>query len=269
MEVAFYSSEFFQGLQVKIRTHAYAQKSLEQLQLRVQQLADRPFDIPLTGGGWSHAYNCPDDGAYLQLIDRHHHKCPICSKVWSGSPWDDTAIANEHWNYSMRCKEAAIVYGITHDDRLLSWCKQILLFYAEHYHSYPFHDKKGGTGNTGGKVQCQTLSEASWIIPLAESCYIFRQLGVLTDEELMRLKDNLFLPVVEVIKENPAGKSNWQTYHNAAKIWIGAATEVQPLIEEAIQDPDNGFLFQMENSLGNDGFWYEGAWGYHFYTLTA
>ena len=38
---------------------------------------------------------------------------------------------------------------------------------------------------------------------------------------------------------------------------------------DVIHSPTDGFLFQMQASIDGDGFWYEGAWGYHFYALDA
>lgn len=47
---------------------------------------------------------------------------------------------------------------------------------------------------------------------------------------------------------------------------MGFALADQELIDAAI-DGRSGFRFQMEKSVTPDGFWYEGAWGYHFYAL--
>ena len=38
---------------------------------------------------------------------------------------------------------------------------------------------------------------------------------------------------------------------------------------KAVADPENGFVFQMNTSVTEDGMWYENSWGYHFYTLSA
>lgn len=269
MKHLLWTSEYFTYLSSKIESYDYAQRAFKALKKKVQNKIESPIEIPLSGGGWSHRYNCPEDGTRLECLDRNHHKCSTCGKIWSGSPWDDTAIANEHWNYSINCRDAAVLYGITKDKKWSDWAKKVILFYAEHYKDYPFHDKNWEETKSGGKVQCQTLSEASWIAPLAQGFHILRINGVLSQEEQSFIDHNLFKPAVDVIDGNPMGKSNWQTYHNAAKASIAAATDDRDLLEEVIVDKNNGFMFQMENSLGDDGFWYEGAWGYHFYTLDA
>jgi len=269
MNVKPWTVDFFKVIKDRTVSDSNAGKALQKLAESVEEYVSRPIDIPLIGGGWSHNYNCPDDGSYVNRIDRHHHQCPVCGKIWSGSPWDDTAIANEHWGYSRSCRDAAILFAINWETDLAVYAKKILMFYSQHYDTYLFHDKMGGQSISGGKVQCQTLSESTWIIPLAQAFHILKEHHILSQEEQDFIRDKLFLPVVEVIQGNPKGKSNWQSHHNAAKAAIAAAVTDQILFEEAIYDVNNGFMFQMENSLGDDGFWFEGSWGYHFYALEA
>jgi hypothetical protein len=40
-------------------------------------------------------------------------------------------------------------------------------------------------------------------------------------------------------------------------------------IERAIMEEGNGFVYQMQVSITDDGMWYENSWGYHFYTLSG
>ncbi|MCS7458673.1 heparinase II/III family protein [Paenibacillus doosanensis] len=264
-----WSKEFFSRVQDKCKRYPQAMNAYEHFRRQAEPALDKPIDIPLSGSGWSHDYNCPNDGDRLVLIDRHHHRCPTCSSVWSGSPWDEVAIANEHWNYGRICRNAALIYAMEGGERWGEWAKRVLLIYARQYDRYPLHDRYGGAGHTSGKVMCQTLSEASWLCLLAQGYHILERQGVFTAEESRMIADQLLLPALDVIANNPAGISNWQTYHNAAKALVAAALGDEEMMRQAVHDPENGFYFQMANSLGEDGFWYEGAWGYHFYTLEA
>jgi hypothetical protein len=69
-----------------------------------------------------------------------------------------------------------------------------------------------------------------------------------------------------VIRRNQAGKSNWQSWHNAALLGAGLLTGDAELVTLALDGP-GGFKFQMKESVTPDGAWYEGAWGYHFFAL--
>ncbi|CAG7616999.1 heparinase II/III family protein [Paenibacillus allorhizosphaerae] len=269
MHSSIYSPEFFKQIQEKCGKAEWARQALQKLRKQAEERWDRPFDIPLLGGGWSHDYNCPNEGDRLVLIDRHHHRCPSCGQVWSGSPWDEVAVSHEHGYYSSGTRLMALLFGITGEERAAEWAKRVLLFYAAHYNEFALHDRFGGASKVGGKVMCQTLSESSWLLPMAQAYCILKLHGVLSAEERQMIEQGLLLQVVPLLDGNPMGVSNWQSYHNAAKAWIAAATGRQDLLEQAVNDPDNGFLFQMESSLSDDGFWYEGAWGYHFYTLGA
>lgn len=264
-----WSQSWFEAIKEKCKRYPNAKAAYERFRSQQEQLVSRPVDIPLLEGGWSHDYNCPNDGDRLILIDRHHHRCPTCNQIWSGKPWDDVAVANEHWNYAKTCRNAAVVSGIDGNMQWAEWSRQVLLFYADHYEQFELHDRYGGASKTSGKVMCQTLSEASWLCLLAQGYHILKELGVLSPEECKLIADKLLYPAIDVINNNPQGISNWQTYHNAAKALTAAALNDSSLMEKVLHDPENGFYFQMENSLGEDGFWYEGAWGYHFYTLEA
>ncbi|MDR6551862.1 heparinase II/III family protein [Paenibacillus qinlingensis] len=269
MNEALFSPAFFKQIQEKCYEVSWAQQALDKLEQQAEKRWESLIDIPLLGGGWSHDYNCPGEGAKLVRIDRHHHRCPSCGNIWSGSPWDEVAIRNEHIDYSVGSWQMAVLYGLTGSERAAVWTKQVLLFYAEHYEQYVLHDRIGGTSKDAAKVMCQTLSESSWVLPLVQAYCILKQHGVVNLSEQQRIEQNWLLKIVPLLDGNQLGISNWQSYHNAARAWIAAATDRQDLLEKAVYDTKHGFLFQMENSLSDDGFWYEGAWGYHFYTLGA
>ncbi|MCR8634058.1 heparinase II/III domain-containing protein [Paenibacillus radicis (ex Xue et al. 2023)] len=270
MSTVIWTPAFFEHIRTKCMKYHWAADALQRFrEPNAEFVKNAPADIPLVGGGWSHNYSCPHDGARLVLQDRQHHQCPACETVWSGSPWDEVAIANEHWRNSIRCRDAAVLYGIEGDLVWADTARHILLYYALHYEQYPLHDKLGGADLSSGKVQCQTLSEASWLAPLAQAFAILKHNGGLTAEEQDEIESRLLRPALDVIGNNPKEKSNWQTYHNAAKALVAAALGDNDLMAEVVDDPENGFLFQMEHSLADDGFWYEGSWGYHFYTLEA
>ena len=75
--------------------------------------------------------------------------------------------------------------------------------------------------------------------------------------------------MAECIDVHKAGKSNWQTWHNAALLWAGAVLGDEAMVRAALDRPKNGFAFQMQASVSAEGMWYENSWGYHYYTLSA
>jgi hypothetical protein len=115
----------------------------------------------------------------------------------------------------------------------------------------------------------QTLSESSWMLSVADAYDLVRSSDILSTDDHEVIRDGLFLPLCENTAKNKRGKSNWQTYHNAAILAIGAVLGRPDLVDSALNDPENGFHYQMEVSVLPGGMWYENSWGYHFYPLEA
>ena len=65
------------------------------------------------------------------------------------------------------------------------------------------------------------------------------------------------------------GIHNIQNWKNSAVGLTGLLLGDDALIRAAIDDPDRGYRVQMAKGVQPDGAWFEGAWGYHFYTLSA
>ena len=93
--------------------------------------------------------------------------------------------------------------------------------------------------------------------------------NALTPEQDELVRSGLILPMLENIGKNRSGKSNWQTWHNAAMISGGAVLGDKAWVDRAINERGNGFMDQMKVSVTEDGMWYENSWAYHFYTLRA
>ena len=87
----------------------------------------------------------------------------------------------------------------------------------------------------------------------------------MTDVEQAMVEYNLFRSIATTIRRNDAGTSNFQAWHNAAVGGIGFLFEDADLIDFSIHDPDNGFLFQLQNSVMDDGMWYENSIGTIFF----
>jgi hypothetical protein len=92
----------------------------------------------------------------------------------------------------------------------------------------------------------------------------------LSEADRQTLADKLFLPAArDVILPHRMGVHNIQNWKNSAVGLTGFLLGDDALIRAAIDDPDRGYRTQMARGVQEDGVWYEGAWGYHFYTLSA
>jgi hypothetical protein len=228
---------------------------------------EHPVPIPDRGGGWYHWYACPKDGAGLKPVDLTHHKCPKCGAVYTGEPYDTVAIMGEHNKLAANARDFGLAYALTGRPEFAKRAKAILVGYADRYAGYEMHDVRGpSTRNSAGKVGPQTLDESVWLIPVAQA-YDF-VVDTMSQAEQQHIEKDLLRAAVAVIQRNNAGISNWQSWHNAAIGAVAFALRDKELADAAINGK-SGFQFQMENSVTDDGFWFEGSWGYHYYALSS
>lgn len=231
----------------------------------------QPLFFPPRGGQHNQWYQCDKCQIALKTVDSEHHQCPKCQHVYTGEPYDDVLFTKVHNDNLDRLKTAAWAYAITGDAKFADFARNVLLGYAERYRNYPYHSNKGPADKvTGGHLFEQTLNEAySLTMQIAPAYDLIHDAPVLTAADHKQIREGLLIPMLENIDVHKAGKSNWQTWHNAGMLMTGAVLKDSKWIEKAIADPDNGFLKQMQVSVTDDGMWYENSWGYHFYALRA
>jgi len=230
-----------------------------------------PIDFPPRGGQHNQWYQC--ETHQIALKNREDaHTCPIDGETFSGYPVDDAAFSRVHSRNLGRAYHAAWAYALTEDPKYSSYTKAVLLGYAERYLTYPYHANTENdlimAGMMGGHLEEQTLDEA-WLLAkrIGPAYDLIRQ--SLTDEERGRIERDLIRPMLETIGKFRFGRSNWQSWHNAGMIVGGLLVDAPDYVERALHDPYNGFAFQLEHCVTDEGMWYENSWGYHFYTLDA
>ena len=230
--------------------------------------------FPPEGGQHNQWYQCDQCQLALETVDATHHRCPKCRRVYSGYPYDHVIYSRRHTRLTREMWVCAWAYVLTGEERYATRAREILTGYAERYSKYPYHSANMGKmsdrpTSSGGHVFEQTLNEASWMAEVCESYDLMRTSSALTAEDHRAIREDLLLPVYENLAKHKAGKSNWQTYHNAAFLMIGGVLRRADLVRQAIEDKENGFYYQMQASVLPGGMWYENSWGYHFYTLGA
>ncbi len=234
-----------------------------------------PIRFPPRGGQHNQWYQCDQCETSLQTIDETHHQCPKCKKVYSGHPYDDVIFSRQHGRNLQRMETAAWAYAISGREEFARYAARVLLGYADRYRTYPYHSASLKTDDSwgekaGGHLYEQTLTEASALATSIGPAYdLIYDSGVLSAEDHRKIAEGLLLPMLKTIDRNKAGKSNWQTWHNAAMMWGGALLRDPAWVRKALADPENGFYHQMDISVSREGMWYENSWGYHFYTLRA
>jgi oligo-alginate lyase len=231
------------------------------------------IDFPPEGGQHNQWYQCDECQIGLETVDATHHRCPECDRVYSGYPYDNVLFSRRHGAITRDLENCAWAFALTGEKGYARRAREILIGYTERYSSYPYHSNVGKRtdeqSRSGGHVFEQTLNEATWMKQICEAYDLVRLSDLFSEADHQAIRDDLLLKVDANIAKHRAGKSNWQTYHNSAFLYIGGVLGRKDLVHRAILDPENGFYHQMDISVLPGGMWYENSWSYHFYTLEA
>ena len=229
----------------------------------------KEWQLPPEGGQWTLWYVCPTHGVSLQYRAPNQNLCPVDGKNFTGWPYDQVIYTRRHSDNAAAARDNGLAYRFTGNLAFAREAARLLLAYADVYSSYPIKDTNNRANATSGaRVTAQTLDESIWLIPMAWAYDLVADSGVLDAGGRAHIEQDLLRAAVTVVRRNDAGVSNWQSWHNAAIGAVGFTLEDTSLSSAAI-DGKSGFRFQMKQSVFGDGFWYEGAWGYHFYALDA
>ncbi len=237
--------------------------------------------FPPEGGQHNQWYQCNICQRGLVTIDAHHHKCPQCGRIYSGFPYDNVLYSDRHRENFSLAEDAAWAWAVTGEKKYASLASAILTGYATRYLDYPMVDAGVGDKNvdiaagkntiyrSAGHIMSQTLDEAMLMIPAVTAYDLIYDSGILTSRDKKLIEGGLFRAMAECIDVNKTGKSNWQTWHNAALMYAGVVLGDGQMVREALLDSANGFTAQMKISVLPEGMWFENSWGYHYYTLDA
>lgn len=226
---------------------------------------------PPRGGQHNQWYQCDACQRALETIDDTHHRCEGCGKVYSGAPWDDVVFSRRHAQNLARAHDAAWAHALTGEQPFASDAAAILLGYAARYESYPHHCNAADPTqrkDSGGHLKEQTLSEASWFVTMIAPA-IDLVWPTLDEPARRQVLEHLVRPLVDNLAGCRRGRSNWQSWHNAAMFAGAVLLGDERLLQRSILDQQNGFLFQMQACVSAEGMWYENSFGYHLYTLDA
>jgi oligo-alginate lyase len=263
-------------LKIRITTEPFAQSQWTDLTRTVSQAIAKPLLLPPRGGNWSHNYVCPTHGARLRtgkkIADWNwQHTCPVGPHTLLGNPkvatldFDGNVLMNIHLQNADLLTNAALLSHIQNDGAPAAYARQLLAAYAEKYLIYPLHDMHLNP-KVGGHVACQPLTEASWLVVMAQGADLIW--ATLSDPEKSAAESKLFRPALtEILLPSKLGIHNIQCRINSAIGLVGFLLHDQHLIDIAIDDPKHGFRQQIAQGINPDGLWLEGASGYHFFTI--
>ncbi|GMV91239.1 MAG: hypothetical protein AMXMBFR82_10170 [Candidatus Hydrogenedentota bacterium] len=231
-------------------------------------LLAQPIDIPHQGGQWSHWYTCEKDGGGLEAKSPTEHVCKTCGTLYTGWPYDDVVFTYQHNRNFSQLDALGIAYVLNPQPEYAERAKAILLEYASFYESLPLHDKDGKQAKSAGRLFAQTLDESVGLCRIARGYDFVHDAPCFTPEDHARIETHFLRPLIDTIRRNDAGISNWQSWHNAGVASAAFVMGDAELADWAVNGK-SGFVFQMEKSVTDSGMWYEAAPSYHWYAMLA
>lgn len=240
---------------------------------QADEILNRPLKIPEKEGDWIFYYFCPKDNAMLKPDTETKHICPVCGCVYTDERTNAAYRTYLNYRIDKDCLTLAKAYAYTNQQKYAERVRQILLNLASLYPKFERHDRWGRKGIlavVGGKRYAQNLDEAVSAIDLASAYDLVSDSFCFSDED-RRICEKLLQDIVrEILKYQifHGGRNNHQTWFNAAYAVVGLVTSEPSLIKEAIHGR-YGLIYQINNSITEDGLWYEGTIAYHFYALSA
>ena len=253
----------------KAERNEWAKVSLENIRESADKWLNLELDFPPSTGRHSVTYICSDCKEPLETLSPTQHQCPKCKKIYSGLPYDARIYEGRHSALAAAAENLGLASLLFDNKAYARKAVEILIGYADRYSGYSLIDIRGGQGPSAARISDQTLNESIWLIHMAKAYDFALGMDVVSKEEREKIETKLLRPSVETIKRYRAGKSNWQTWHNAGMLSVALCLQDEKLVDEVLNDPENGVYFQMKNSIMPDGPWHEGTWSYHFYSMSA
>lgn len=214
---------------------------------------------------WTHYYYCPYHSVKLQFNARNskEHICSVDGQIFTGEPYDGAWWRIMNGLNAQACHHLSLLWVFTGDEKYFNKAKSIMLEYAKYYRNYEVH---GGIPHNGpGKANCQTLCEANWIRSIALGYDAIS--GKLSFEEKRNIEDNLLMPCAEFLKEHRTKQiHNHEVIISASIGILGIILNREDLIHFGVYEK-YGLIYQLENAVLNDYFWFEGTVNYHCYAL--
>lgn len=256
------------GILEKAKRADWAAGTLDNIRKQVDGWLKRELEFPPSTGRHAKVYVCADCMEPLRSLSATRHQCPSCKKVYSGLPYDAALYKSRHMQLSRAAANLGLAAALFDNPEYAKKALDILLGYADRYAAYALIDNRGGQSLSAARVFDQTLDESIWLIDIAWAYDLVLGMGVATKDEREKVEDKLLRASVETIKRYRAGRSNWQSWHNAGMMAAALCLKDHKLLEEVLNG-EGGFFYQMEHSIMPDGAWYEGSWSYHFYAVSA
>lgn len=242
--------------------------AVEELKASAGRWQERPLRVPKTGiGNWTLYYYCPDCSVQLAFDEEKEkeHRCLVCGQIFRGEPYDGAwwgFMHMENYNTAFRLGQ---LYLLTGEAAYGRKAVDILKEYSRYYETYEVHGDIPYNGP--GKACAQTLDEAILLRTFAMTCDL---VGDLMDgQERKEIEEHLFKPGAYFLLDHRHRQiHNHEVIISSAIAVLGLLLGREEFVRQAVYEP-YGLIYQLEHGMLEEGMWFEGSFGYHFFALTS
>lgn len=251
----------------KAQTCDWAKARYDKILREADKWVGQTVQIPDRGGGWPGDYVCHEHNVTLKNLSDTQHRCPVDGRIYTGEPYDAVAVLYKHNALVAAARYLGLAYQFTGERRYAAKCAEILLGYVDKYLTYPLIDYKGNASSSATRASWNSLGESNWAVPLIQGYDCIYESGVLTPGQIAHIDQDMWQVCAADIAKHDTGVHNFSCWHMGAIGCIGLCIGDTEWIDFAINGP-RGIRRQYAEGILDDGMWFEGSWGYHFYALT-
>jgi hypothetical protein len=257
--------ERLERLRVNSKSKVF-KEALEEIRNKAEMAMNIPYSIGSQERAlWGHYYNCDIHGVKLSFNwnSPHEHRCPICDKKFSGSPYDGAWVGAAHYRIGNGLEHLGLYSLITGEQQYAEKALSFLRQYAQYYKAYSIH---GGIPYNGpGKLFQQTLDESHWLINV---CMAYAAIDTyISPEDRHLIGRGLILPCANFLIQHKENQIHNHSLLITSAISMSGFLLKDQEIQRAGLQGEFGLLDQIRRGVLEDGFWYEGSFSYHYYAL--
>ncbi len=259
----FANKEKLDKIREDIKKYDWYEKSFLRIQKISDEMIEKGFFVPdKKGYVFNEACRAHNVNLVFDPYDKDSFVCPVCRVNFKDEPYRRAWINIYHSWLSQMIIYLGISYQMTFDDKYADAGRKIILGYVEKYPNYPNRDNEIGTT----KLSQSTFVESIWLTHLCCGYDLLNQSSVFSDQDRKEALD-LFIQSAKTIYDYDERWNNRQAFNNSGMCAAAILNGDRKLLDYVLNGP-HGFVKHMENSLLEDGLWYEGD-NYHFATLPS
>lgn len=262
--VVYFPEATVKQIREKVARYEWARKMADGMKASADAWVTHPIPFPQAPTGWYHDYFCPDHGERLRYDPNrpHEHVCPTDGKAWEGPKLDAYWVTVTLNRIADTARDAAFTYMLTGDEQYARTAAGILSDFASYYQQVVSSKKPPC-------LKWQSLDEATYVLSPVQTYELIHDSPSFTEELREHVTEDWLRPTGRFLMTQRRTVHNIHCWYNAAILAIGLALDDQEMTKFALEGPKGGFREQIAKGVMADGYWFEGSYGYHFYTLSA